>query len=194
MRGLRHIATVPDAVGDIQYRNIRGWMQMVLTPYDLFSWNKHDINLNIIDNPITFEYIDKGLWECSLCARWALSIMPDSSFLLPPAPCCLLPCWELTAYLASCLGGLALPRPLPLSWPHFPQVPGNTLPLCQVQLLYQTMWSRYRNVVLRGHAFEQGEPLGWERGNGEGEGFSLLPTWGKSGWEFAPQHKEGISK
>ncbi len=58
-------------------------------------------------------------------------ITPDSSFLLLPAPCCLLPRWELS--LSPCLGGLALPHPLPLSWPHFPQVPGNTPLLCRAQ-------------------------------------------------------------
>ncbi len=32
---------------DVQEREVRGWMQMVLTPYDLFSWNKCSINFNI---------------------------------------------------------------------------------------------------------------------------------------------------
>jgi hypothetical protein len=36
-------------------------------------------------------------------------------------------------------------------------------------LVYRTTRSRYRNVVLRGHGFEQGEPLGGGEGNGEGE-------------------------
>ncbi len=45
---------------DVRWHNIRGWIQIVSTPYDLFSWNKYDINLNIIDNLITFEYINKG--------------------------------------------------------------------------------------------------------------------------------------
>jgi hypothetical protein len=61
--------------------------------------------------------------------------------------------------------------------------------------MYRTMQSRYRNVVMREHAFEQGEPLGRGKGNGEGEGgFSLLPTGDKSGREFVPRHKGGISK
>ncbi len=116
--------------GDVQWCNIRGWMQMVLTQYDLFSWNKYNINFDIIDNSITFEYIDKGpLRMLALCTLGPI-VMPDSSFLPPPAPCCLLPCWELTAYLASCL---ALPHPLPLSRPHFPQVPGNALLLSWAQ-------------------------------------------------------------
>ncbi len=52
-----------------------------------------------------------SLKECSLCARWVLFVMPDSSPPLPLAPCCcwLLPCWQLTAYLALCLEGRALP-------------------------------------------------------------------------------------
>jgi hypothetical protein len=28
--------------------NIRGWMQMGFTPYDLFFWNKYDISIYII--------------------------------------------------------------------------------------------------------------------------------------------------
>ncbi len=110
----------------VQWLIVRGWMQMVLMPCDLFS--KH------IDKLTTFEHIDKGLLKMPLRARWFLFVPPGSSFLLPPAPCWLLPCWELTAYLPPCLGGLALPHPLPLSWPHFPQVPGNALPLCRAQV------------------------------------------------------------
>ncbi len=78
-------------------------------------------------HPITL--LQKLSWRCSLCARWLFFITPDSSFLLLPAPCHLLPCWELTAYLPLCLGGPALPRPLPLSWLNFPQVPGQRLTL-----------------------------------------------------------------
>ncbi len=37
------------------------------------------------------------------------------AWLVLPFPCCLLPRWELTAYLPSFLWGLALPHPLPLS-------------------------------------------------------------------------------
>jgi hypothetical protein len=41
---------------------------MVLKPYDLFSLYKYDINFDIIDNSITFEYIDKGpLRTLTLC-------------------------------------------------------------------------------------------------------------------------------
>jgi hypothetical protein len=58
------------------------------------------------------------------------------SYLPLPAPCCLLPCWGLTAYLPPCLWGLALPHPPPLSWPHFPQVPGNAPLLCWAQSLH----------------------------------------------------------
>ncbi len=37
--------------------------------------------------------------RCSLCARWFPFVTPDSSFLPPPSPCCLLPCWGVTAHL-----------------------------------------------------------------------------------------------
>ncbi len=46
---------------DAQRLDIRGWMQMVFTPYDLFSWNKYNINFNIINN--TSNYIVKSLLE-----------------------------------------------------------------------------------------------------------------------------------
>ncbi len=72
-----------------------------------------------------------------ICMRWSFFITPDSSFLLLPSPCCLLPCWELTAYLLCSLGGLALPHPSPLSWPHFPQVPGNALHSCRAHYMQQ---------------------------------------------------------
>ncbi len=116
-------------------------------PYDLFSWNRHNISSKIInDHSNTFLM---ALWRCSLCARWLLLVTPDSFFflLLPPSPCCLLPRWELTACLplleagcssplvragclsplqgAACLsplspGGPAPHHLLPLSYPHFP--------------------------------------------------------------------------
>jgi hypothetical protein len=40
---------------DVQRRDIRGSIQMVLTPYDLFSWNKRSINFNFSN--ITSNYI-----------------------------------------------------------------------------------------------------------------------------------------
>ncbi len=116
--------------GDVTSENECKWFQshLIYSP---------ETNMTLILTSLTIYYhlntLIKVLWECSLCARWVLFVTPDSSFLLPSAPCCLLPCWELTAYLASCLGGLALLHPLPLRWPHFPQVPGSALPLCQVQ-------------------------------------------------------------
>jgi hypothetical protein len=87
------------------------------TPYDLFSWNKYDINIYIINNLIIFQYFDKGpLIMLTLCTLGPLC-HASLSFLLPPAPCCLIPCWGLTAYLAPCLEGLAPPRPLPWADP-----------------------------------------------------------------------------
>ncbi len=102
--------------------------------YDLFSWNKYDITFDIIDNLIKFEYIDKGpVRMLTLCMlgplRHAWLFFPSSSSsMLPPS------LLGVDCLNASCLGGLALPHPLPLSWPHFPQAPGNALLLCQAQL------------------------------------------------------------
>ncbi len=86
---------------------------MVLTPYDLFSWNKQSINSDFIDKLTTFKHTRNRASENahSVHAGSSYLVTPGSSFLLPPAPCCLLPCWELTAFLPPCLGGLALPYP-----------------------------------------------------------------------------------
>jgi hypothetical protein len=63
---------LPDATHWRTVTYIRGWMQMGLTPYDLFSWNIINEHLNILL---------MVLWRCSLCARWFSFVTPDSSFL-----------------------------------------------------------------------------------------------------------------
>jgi hypothetical protein len=55
------------------------------------------------------------------------------------------------------------------------------------------MLSRYRNVIVGGHAFEKGNRWGRGKGNGEeGVGVSIQPTRDHSGQEFAPRHRGGI--
>jgi hypothetical protein len=49
----------------------------------------------------------------------------------------------LTAYFPPCFGSLALLHPLPLSWPHFPQVRGNALLLCWAQY-----WLSHHTAVI----------------------------------------------
>ncbi len=63
----------------------------------------------------------------SLCSRRSSFITSDLIGLPRLCPCCLCLCWALTAYLSRLLGGRALPHPPPPSWPHFPQIPGNSL-------------------------------------------------------------------
>jgi hypothetical protein len=46
--------------------------------------------------------------------------------------------------------------------------------------LFQTKWSRCRDVVLEGRTIELGEPLGAGKRNGEGE-VSLQATWDQGG-------------
>ncbi len=64
-----------------------------------------------------------------------------------------------------------------------------------LSLLYRTMWSRYRNVVVEKHVFEMGNR--WGKGkrewgaNGEGE-VSIQPTRDLSGRESHHDAKEGF--
>ncbi len=75
--------------GDVRWRNTRGWMRMVLMPYDLFSWNKYDINLDIIDNIITFEYIDKG--PLRMLTLSTLGPLHHAWLFFPSSYCSMLP-------------------------------------------------------------------------------------------------------
>jgi hypothetical protein len=135
---------------DVQWCDIRGWMQMVLTPYDLFSWNKHNINFNIINRHLNT--LLKAFWRCSLCELWFLFITPGSSFLLPPASCCLLPRWGLTVYLPPCFGG---PDPTSPSSPEltpFPSVSRQrpTLVLGTISTASKT----YMHMHYQGYGYE----------------------------------------
>ncbi len=139
------LTTVPD----VTMKYIRGWMQMVYfhmiysPETDKEAWQRDHGKqwLAYIDNIYTHgqgtfvKYI-KDIKYSSFCVRWVLFVMPDSSCRLLPAPwcCCLLLCWQLTAYLALHLGGRALPHPPHPGWPHFLWVPGNIPPLCLIQL------------------------------------------------------------
>ncbi len=75
---------------DVQRREVRGWMQMVLTPYDLFFWNKLSINLTLaILHLITLQR--KPSWKmltlCTLALlHHASTILPSSFFsMLSPS-------------------------------------------------------------------------------------------------------------
>ncbi len=62
-------------------------------------------------------------------------------------------------------------------------------------ILFRTMWSRCRDVVLEGRTIDLGKPRGvgkleWER-NGEGE-VSLRATWDQGGTRIAPRKEEGF--
>ncbi len=97
---------------DLWWRNIRGWMQMGLTPYDLFSWNKRNINLNIInENLIT---LLKSLLEDahSVHAGYSSSGLTQPSFFF-------------LLHVASFLAGSWLVIPLPIrgAWPSLTPFP-----------------------------------------------------------------------
>ncbi len=98
---------------------------------------KHDIKIDsaIIITLITWSscLVKKNR---SLCSRWSFFITSDLPGLPRPCPCCPCPRWALTVYLSCFLGGQALPSPLPPSWPHFHQVPGNGPLPCQAKLLF----------------------------------------------------------
>ncbi len=110
--------------------NIRGWMQMCSTPFDLFSWNKHGIKIYMINN--TWIH-----WQGSFNNAHSVHTGSSSSrlALLSFSACSMLPpsLVGLDCLSRSLSRGPALLRPLPLGWPQFPQVPGNALPPCRAQ-------------------------------------------------------------
>ncbi len=108
---------------------------MVLTPYDLFSWNKRNIIL-ISTTLHVIILLQIPFWKMQpLCTLVLLHhaglVLPSSSFpMLPPS---LLGVDCLSSLLS---GGPGPPSHLlPLSWPHFPQVPGIALLSCRAQLV-----------------------------------------------------------
>ncbi len=124
----RLICIVPDVTHDVQWRNIRGWMQMVLTPNDLFSWNKYDINFNIIDNLITFEYINKPpLRMLTLCT---LGHLHHAWLFFSYASCTKLPPSLLGDGCLACFlsGGPGPPSPPSLELAPFPSGPRRQRP------------------------------------------------------------------
>jgi hypothetical protein len=79
--------------------------------------------------------------------------------ILPSSSCSMLPPSLLGVDCLStvppCLGGPALFYPLPLSCPHFPQVPGKALHLCWAQAimicrtLVQGLWDKHlKNFII----------------------------------------------
>ncbi len=103
---------------DVRQRVDRGLMQMVLTPSDLFSWNKRYIKFNSIIHIIYINYMVLVFGKnSSLCLRWSFFIMPDLPVPPRPCPCCPCPCWALTAYFPRFLGGQPSLTPLPQADP-----------------------------------------------------------------------------
>ncbi len=108
-------------VPDVTMTYIRGWMQMVLLPYDLFSWKRIDTTMRYMN--IAFQNIDNVYsWGGKYLQHIMYSVHDGSSLsrltLLPSLPiapwgCCPYPHWWSTAYLALRLGGRGSP-PFPL--------------------------------------------------------------------------------
>ncbi len=121
-------------VPDMMMKYIREWMQMVYRhmiyppEIDKQAWQRDHGTwwLDNIDNICmygwrTFAKNIKTLSNPHSVHDGSCFVIPDPSSRLLPAPwCCLLPSWQLTAYLSLCLGGRALPHPPHPGWPHFP--------------------------------------------------------------------------
>ncbi len=128
---------------------------MAITPYDLFSWNKR--NIRLLQYYTNSHSLQSSFWiSSSLCARWSFFIMPDSSFLLLLSPCCLLPCWALTAYLPYLLGAGPSLTPSTKLTP-FPSGPrqrlalmSSTLPLPGGGELFPSWSSSVHSTIFRG--------------------------------------------
>jgi hypothetical protein len=126
------VLCVPDVTCDVQWWTSEDECKLVLrhmirSP----ETNMASICIYIINDLITFEYINKGpltmLTLCTLgplCSAW-LFFHSSSCSILPPS------LLGLDCLSNSLSGWPGPPSPLPLGWPHFPQVPGNTLPLCR---------------------------------------------------------------
>ncbi len=65
---------------DVQQHVDRGSMQMVLTPYDLFFWNKHNIKVNSITHIIYINYM------VIVSGKIAHSVHADPSSSCPTGP------------------------------------------------------------------------------------------------------------
>ncbi len=125
----RYIHIVPDTAS-----YIRGWMQMVLTPNDLFSWNNKYSKYTIILSHIhynEFTFRSPAMRTNSLCACWHSEAVKESSS--SSSPRLLISLWvtsspflcpELTDAPCHYYGGSA---PLSPIWRPHPQGP-HTLP------------------------------------------------------------------
>jgi hypothetical protein len=134
---------VPDAF--VLY--IRGWRQMALLPYDLFSWNKitRSWDMNTMPWNIIAVYIQMVISHSDyiLCAWWVLLVTPDSSSSLLNCSMRVLP---LPLLLINCLSfsphwrappfpppGLT---PFPSGFRHLPASSSATSGISQRLLLY----------------------------------------------------------
>ncbi len=90
--------------------NIRGWMEMDSTPYDLFSWNRHGINIYIIND-----------LYCLICWRRIFN-NAHSGHAGSSLSCLALPSFFLLLHVASFLAGARL-LDLLLVWGAWPSIP-----------------------------------------------------------------------
>jgi hypothetical protein len=125
---------------DVQWDHIRGWMQMGLTPYALLSWNKRNINFNIINEHLIT--LLKNLLEDAHSVHAGSSssrLTRPSFFFLLHVASFLAGSWLLDSLL---VWGPGPPSPPSPELTHFPQVPGNTPLLGRAHLLYHSWLAR----------------------------------------------------
>ncbi len=128
---------------------IRGWIQMVLAPNDLFSWNNKYNKYNEYNITDTFTCIFLAV-HYLLCACWHLEAMKGSSSL---TSCCLLilsclPSSLIWAQLTLLVPALGIRSPLPQNGAPIHRVRAHSLTGIQNNFFFSEQISHSGNCSI----------------------------------------------